>query len=158
MKRIFSIAALLLIAFVLWYINRGSSTSYDITSEELQKRVLLSKPVWTNYNEDIKGQIGSTPVARWKGQPLRASIGEEQVEVIFVLEGLWSSTDVNLPILAREPLGDVLVPLKSHREGQKVTYIFSLKPEVTKSSAWLEIQYPHNIKRLVFDSSGNWEN
>ena len=158
MKRIFSIAVILLIASVLWYVNRDSSTSYDITPEELQERVLLSKPVWTNYNEDIKGQIGSTPVARWKGQPVRAFIGEEQVEVIFELEGLWSSTDVNLPILAREPLGDVLVPLKSHREGQEVTYIFPLKPEVTKSSAWLEIQYPHNIKRLVFDSSGNWEN
>ncbi len=158
MKRIFSIAVLLLIASVLWYVNRDSSTSYDITPEELQERVLLSKPVWTNYNEDIKGQIGSTPVARWKGQPVRAFIGEEQVEVIFELEGLWSSTDVNLPILAREPLGDVLVPLKSHREGQEVTYIFPLKQEVTKSSAWLEIQYPHNIKRLVFDSTGNWEN
>ena len=130
----------------------------EITPEQLQEKVLACAPRWANYNEDLKGQIGSTPVARWKGEPVRASIEGGQATVVFSIEGYWVDTAVQLPVLAREPLGDVMRATRSHGNGSEVSYFFALKPEVISGSGsvWLEIQYPHHIKRIVFDSAGFW--
>ena len=156
MKKVVFIFSVLAILYGAWvtFNNLGG----EISPQLLEERVLACTPRWANYNEDLKGQIGSTPVARWRGEPVRASIEEGQATLIFAIEDYWVQTAVHLPVLLREPLGEVLTAHSIDRSGYEVSYHFALKPEVTSGSGsvWLEVQYPHHIKRIVFNSSGSW--
>ena len=128
----------------------------EITPERLKQKVESSSPRWANYNEDLKSQIGSTPVARWKGEPVRAFIKDGGATIVFKIEGYWAETPVNLPLLARDPLGFVWREANSQRIGDEVTYTFPLQSKLSTSGLWLEIQYPHHTKRIVFDAQGTW--
>ena len=157
MKRpVVILVAVLFVALGFW-ISSGSIEN-DISPDVLAERVMSCTPAWANYNEDLKGKIGSTPVARWKGQPIRAFIEGHTATIVFKLEGYWTTTEVQLPVLVREPLGDVLEAVASRRNGVEVSYTFPLKPEVVSEGGgtWLEIQYPHRTQRIVFDSTGSW--
>jgi hypothetical protein len=117
MKRIVGIGLLVLAGIIAWAFLGNSTGNSELSLEELSTLVSKCNPIWANYNEDLKGQIGSTPVARWKGKPVRASIEENKAIVVFAIEGYWADLDVFLPILAREPLGDIAEAHQIRRTG-----------------------------------------
>jgi len=129
-----------------------------LSSEELARRVAASRPEWANYQENIKGQIGATPVAEWDGEPIAASASESSLEITFRLSGPWASRELALPVLVRDPYGALHRHERAVRDGSLVRYYFA-REQPTNSSplAWVEILYPHHEDRIVFDAAGKWK-
>lgn len=121
----------------------------DISDEELRKRVANANPDWANYHEDLKGQIGSTPIARWKGEPIQASINGSTITVIFHVTGYWAEAGANLPLLIRDPFGKTYADTASTRVGNEVTYTFAL-PSADVDIDWFELSYPNASRRIAF--------
>lgn len=143
------------IALIVLYLRTPSD---EIPVEELRQRVQESDPIWANYHEDLKAQIGSTPVARWVGEPVGARIVGSEVHVDFRLTGLWSELEFPLPMLVRNHLGTVVRESSAAQgnsaQGNSVmTYIFPLSDGV---SPWVDLQYPHYTRKIVFNADGVW--
>jgi len=129
----------------------------EIAPEELAERVLESAPVWADYQEDIKGQLGATPAARWHGEPLRLRVEGDQVSLVFEVTGIWATYDFAMPVLVKDHLGNVYRNESATRDGTTVTYGYTLKDRVEGTSVpWLEIAYPHHFERLALSPQGEW--
>ena len=125
--------------------------------EELAARVQRSVPRWANYQEDLKGQLGSTPVARWKGRPIRARVSGAEASVVFEVSGPWASYDFALPVLLKNHLGPGYRNDSARRTGSEVEYVFGMRDHVEGTAVpWVEIAYPHNYRRLAFSEDGTW--
>lgn len=129
----------------------------DVSTEELAQRVQRSFPDWANYQEDLKGQLGATPVARWEGRPLRARVARSEVSIVFEVSGAWAEYDFALPILLKDHLGKVYRNRFTRHTNSEVEYIFHLTNRVEGTSVpWIEVAYPHHLERLAFSDEGEW--
>lgn len=146
-------AGLMAVAFVAVIV--GTPTE-EIDKQELRRRVNSTFTDWANYHEDLKAQIGSTPVARWKGQPVRSHIENNTISIVFQVTGYWAETDVNLPLLIRDPLGRTFPETTSTREASDVTYIFRIPGNDNVQIPWIELRYPHATRRIAY-TDGSWE-
>ncbi len=148
-----------LVAFsgvMLWGILR-TDAPVEVSTEELARRVQRSFPEWADYQEDLKGDLGSTPVARWEGRPVRARVAGSEVSIVFEVSGPWAEYDFALPILLKDHLGKVYRNNETRRTGSEVAYTFRLRDHVEGTSVpWMEIAYPHNLQRLAFSDDGTW--
>ena len=127
----------------------------EISTNELRKRVNATRTDWANYHEDLKGQIGSTPVARWEGEPTQSSVRENAIEIEFLINGYWAQTEVNLPLIIRGPLGKTYSDTTSKRRAGIVTYSFEI-PTGTSQFSWIELKYPHVTRRIAY-TDGHWD-
>ena len=129
-----------------------------VSEEELLRRIDASRPTWANYPEDIKAQIGARSCAEWAGTPVSAERSANVVTVRFAVSGKWAEYSRGLPILLRDPFGSVHLPRASSRKGDLVSYEFVLTGlDENSSLPWVEIQYPHTTRRLLFSSDATWK-
>jgi hypothetical protein len=124
------------------------------TQDELAALVAQARPVWANYGEDLKAELGATPVAQWAGRPTSAQIENDRIQIEFELEAPWTGYPFGMPILMRDPLGRV------HRPVGYAAHAYEFQLEGFAPGAviaWIEIRYPPNEeRRIVFDQTGNW--
>lgn len=130
-------------------------TACDPKINETELAALAGKahPVWTNYQEDIKAQIGATPVAQWRGTPRHAWKDAEGIHVQFDIEGAWKKRACVIPILIRDNGGTEYLSPKGVVEQGTVTYTF---PSASLNSVFantIEIKYPNEERQLVLESS-----
>lgn len=157
MKRWYIGVALLAFSGVMLWGILTSDSPTEVPVEELARRVQASVPNWANYQEDLKGQLGSTPVARWKGRPIRAHAGGAEITVVFEVSGPWAEYDFALPVLLKDHLGAVYRNSSASRTGPEVEYVFQMKDHTQGATVpWVEIAYPHNLQRLAFSDKGTW--
>jgi hypothetical protein len=128
----------------------------EITTEELARRCAESAPTWDSYQEDIKGQIGAAPVAEWRGAPAWAALSEGVLSVGMRVESPWSERTCSLPILLRDPFGEVHLGRNAVLEDGVFVYRFTLGANPDAALPWVEIHYPHQIRRLSLRSDGTW--
>ena len=142
----------ILLFFVAFYaaVNRVS-----IDPAELLKRCAESHPEWLSYQEDIKGQIGAGAAAEWQGTPLRAEVRGREAHVTMRISGPWAQYDCGIPILLRDPLGNVVQSSAVSAPGGERTYTFKLPTETPPP--WIEIHYPHQERRLPLSPQGDWQ-
>jgi len=135
------------------YISVLSGT--PISPEELERRVTASRPTWESYQEDIKAQIGARPVAEWEGRPLRASLEGGALQIAFAVEGVWATRKFAVPVLVRDPSGNVFRSADATHIGAKTGYTFLLPNSLDPVTlGWVEVRYPGNVKRLVPEMGG----
>lgn len=136
----------------------ASQPSDGVSESELAGRVARARPDWSNFTEDLKGYLGATPVARWKGVPREARVEGNMVRIRFAIDPPWSGYAFGMPILLRDPLGHVHLNRDYERGDGNGTYTFvlnELDPDV--ALPWVEIKYPsEHQKRLVFSGDGTW--
>ena len=148
-----------LVAFsgvMLWGMLRSQSST-EVSAEELGRRVQRSVPRWANYQEDLKAQVGSTPLARWEGSPIRARVAGDEITVAFEVSGPWAEYDFALPVLLKDHLGNVYRNRAAGHRNSEIEYIFQLTDRVEGTSVpWVEIAYPHHFQRLAFSDKGTW--
>jgi len=125
-----------------------------VPAHVLAARCEASEPRWNSYQEDIKGQIGARPVAEWQGDLVAAELRDEVLTLDFALEEPWHSLPAAIPVLLRLPDGSVLLPQASREEGGLRRYSYRL--DENTATSWVEVQYPHQRDRLIFDSAGQW--
>ncbi len=143
--------ALLAVFAVFAWTNAAS-----IPDQELARRCAASAPQWDSYQEDVKGQVGARPVAEWKGKPVSAEVSRGVIRISFAIVGSWAGRECAIPILIKEPGGEIRTGQgRGDREGNAV-YSLPLGPSESTSVPWIEIQYPHHRERLLLDSSGRW--
>lgn len=129
----------------------------DIDVDKLRQRIDQSQPTWQSYQEDIKGQVGATPVAQWKGRPVETRHEGATVSVLFAIESPWADYGVAVPILLRDPMGGVYRNASATHAAGVTTYVFELREDSGRSSLpWLEIKYPHHEQRLALNPEGQW--
>jgi hypothetical protein len=128
---------------------------FDIDTVELEKRVDRARVTWADYGEGIKAELGATPAAHWHGAPAEARLVDGAIEVRFALRPPWSDYEFGMPILLRDPEGNVFSPDEFTKGG---TYAFRHTGPVTPLSVpWVELRYPPNEeRRIVFDTAGQW--
>ena len=126
----------------------------DPSPELLAARIAASAPGWNSYQEDIKGQIGASPVAEWSGRLVTAAQGDDLLSLSFVLEEPWKTRDGALPVLIRLPDGATLMPRDAIIDGEHRVYRYALPSSAPLP--WAEVQYPHHRERLYFDATGQW--
>ena len=145
---------IVLLGFFVYSFRRGSN---QVSPEELAARVAESRPEWANYQEDLKAQVGVTPLAEWEGKPLSARHEGRDLHITFQVDGPWSERDVALPILLRDPFGNARRNLSAECQGRSVVYRFYF-PDIARDAPlpWVEIQYPGRERRLVFSEQGEW--
>lgn len=123
----------------------------------LAERIQRANPRWSDYDEDVKGQLGARPVAEWRGRPIRAEAHlNGQIHVTFHIEGPWAGRTVAIPVLLRHPYGNVLNATETHVEQDEVTYSFRLPAPTGDRPKWVEVRYPHGTRRIVLDADGHW--
>jgi len=126
------------------------SCSRPVPPEEVRIRAEQSNPSWQNYPEDIKAQLGAGPAAQWQGEPIRAIRRNATVHVVFHVTGPWATYDAAMPVLLRDPYGNIYRNTTFHREEGETVYVFDLKEEAaTGPLAWVEVKYPHHVRRLI---------
>lgn len=128
-----------------------------LDSADLGRRASLSNPDWSNYEEDIKAQLGAGAVAEWRGRPVAVQREGARVRVTFRLEGSWTNRDFVLPVLMRDPYGKERRQ-QGHEIGDAtVDYIFRLDENDAEAPLpWIVVKYPHNEDRLPLDAEGRW--
>jgi hypothetical protein len=129
----------------------------SISLSELSRRVATSRPSWQSYQEDIKGQIGATPVAEWAGIPIEVNRESSGVRVVFRLSGAWATREQAMPVLLRDALGNVYRDSSAERAGDRCTYLFEIPERVGRSGMpWVEIMYPDGNQRVTLSEDGHW--
>ncbi len=148
-----AIALFIVLVIILAMVN-----SQGVPRDELMKRCQESHPQWERYQEEIKGEIGARPVAEWNGEPIAVNRNGDEVLITFQLEGPWIDYAVPLPILLRDPLGNVQCSTTAEYAGATCTYHFSRpKDEADSLLPWIEVHYPRQELRISLDSQGNWK-
>jgi len=132
--------------------------SSTVSDAELQRRVSATWPSWENYQEDIKAQIGVKPVAEWEGAISQWNSAGNRTYIQFQLRGPWATRDAVMPVLLREPTGEVHHPEEAGRRGDTVTYVFQLPEQfISTPPAWVELKFPRGESRLIASESGRSE-
>ncbi len=125
---------------------------------DLADRIKTSDPAWSNYQEDIKAQIGARPVARWQGAPAAVECTGKRIRVTFKVSGPWAGKQPNLPVMMRGPRGDTRV--NSHVELENGSTVYVFHPGDGEAFAlpipWLELKYPNGAKRVTLSQGGTW--
>jgi len=121
-----------------------------LSQDELLTRAQNARLQWDSYQEDIKGQIGATPAALWKGNPTRIQVEGKNIRVEFSVAPPWDTYAVAMPILLRGPLGKVSKNSGFEVAGKIHTYTFHV-PELEElnSLPWVELHYPHTERRFT---------
>lgn len=146
-----AISACVLTFVVAFYTALNSAS---VSPEEIARRCRESKPVWQDYQEDVKGQIGARAAATWHGEPTRLELQDGVALLTMRLSGPWTAYAVGIPILLRDPQGNTALSIDAGPPGEERTYTFALP---TKSvPPWLEIHYPHAERRLALTAEGTW--
>jgi len=129
-----------------------------VPPDELARRTATSRPTWRNYQEDIKAQIGATPVAQWRGTLEAAQRDGATVRVTCRLAGPWAQRRSAVPILLREPRGGIHRNQRAECRDGRVTYVFQIGEDAARAALpWIELKYPHGEKRLVLFEDGSWK-
>lgn len=128
----------------------------EISADELRRRVEATSTDWANYHEDLKAQIGSTPVARWKGEPVSSRVEGNTIFIVFDVFGYWAETDVNLPLIIRDPLGKTVSNNSSTRNRSEVTYTFDLPGDDSSKIPWILLKFPNTTRRIAY-TEAQWE-
>ncbi|MBI1318040.1 MAG: hypothetical protein GC168_03690 [Candidatus Hydrogenedens sp.] len=128
----------------------------DIPLDELVRRCAQSTPTWDSYQEDIKGQIGAAPVAEWHGEPVWARHEGAVIEVAFSVSPPWNDYPCSLPMLLRDPFGEVHLARQAENLDGVFVYRFELRSNPDAGLPWVEIHYPHQERRLSLRSDGTW--
>ncbi len=124
------------------------------TETELARLVQRARPVWENYGEDIKAELGATPVARWSGRLVEARVEGNRVTLTFDVGPPWRDYAFGIPVLVRDPLGAVH-RASSYRAGAYEFVLGGFAPGAV--IPWIEIQFPpYEERRIAFDSTGAW--
>ncbi len=147
-------AAALLLSALPWFPAACTPPNDAPTQDELATLVARARPVWANYGEDIKAELGATPVAQWSGRPLSARVEDGRVRIEFELSAPWRDYAFGMPVLIRDPLGRV------HRPARYADHAYEFTLEGFASGAviaWIEVRYPPNEeRRIAFDHAGDW--
>ena len=127
----------------------------DLKINEAELAILAGKahPGWENYQEDIKAQIGATPVAQWRGTPRHAWKDGDGIHVQFDIEDAWKKRTCVIPILIRDSGGTEYLSTKGLVEEGKVTYTFPPSSSLSVFTNTIEIKYPHEDRRLELEPS-----
>lgn len=141
----------LLAALTVAACNRASD---EPTGDDLARLVRRARPVWANYGEDLKAQLGATPVARWSGGPVEAQLDGNRLQLTFDIGPPWSEYAFGIPVLVRDPLGKV----HRHRGYASGMYEFTLDGFAADAVIpWIEIRFPpYEERRIAFDANGIW--
>lgn len=145
------VAVCVLVFFITLYaaVNRASADPSD-----LARRCATSHPEWQSYQEDIKGQIGAAAAAEWHGTLQRFEISGREARLTFLLEGPWAAYACGIPILLRDPLGNVVQSTDISAPAPERTYRFQLPAE--SLPPWVEVHIPHEERRLPLSPEGTW--
>lgn len=144
-----ALATVALVALLGAWIN-----GQGLPPDELARRCQESQPAWASYQEDVKA-IHAPTVAKWSGHPQWVRTEDDTIRVSFALYGFWAQTETALPILLRTPEGKVVRNSTFAREDATVTYAFEQFPG-TSRHLWIELHYPHTVRRFALDSDGQW--
>jgi hypothetical protein len=126
------------------------SSRVPISTEELERRVKISRPTWERYQEDIKAQIGAGPAAEWVGEPKNSTVKSGELHILFEITGPWSTRPFAIPVLVRDPAGNVFQSIDAKPNGNLSDYVVSLPGKLDPSTlSWVEVRYPGNTKRLI---------
>lgn len=129
-------------------INRAS-----IDPVEIAERCANAHPVWQNYQEDVKGQVGASATATWSGTPVALELEGEVAHLTMRLQSPWAEYACAMPILLRDPLGHTVQNEEVSGPGSDRVYTFRLPAATTPP--WIEIHYPHQERRLPL-TNGRW--
>jgi len=127
--------------------------SAGVDPVEIAQRCATARPVWQNYQEDVKGQVGASATATWHGQPIRFELDGSTARLTMRLEGPWVDYPCAMPILLRDPLGHTAQNEEATGPGAERVYTFHL-PAAT-NPPWVEIHFPHQERRLPL-TGGQW--
>lgn len=129
-----------------------------VPKAELARLAGRAHLVWADYGEGIKAALGATPAAQWHGAPVEVRLAESSIEVRFSLGAPWYKYDFGMPILLRDPEGNVATPVKYERTATGGVYTFRHEGPLTSVAVpWVELRYPPNEeRRVVFDATGVW--
>ena len=128
----------------------------ELSPEILMDRCATARPEWTSYAEDIKGMIGAGPVAQWRGDLHQAVRAGRELRLNFRLAPPWAEYTAAIPILLRDPQGQVHYPREVKGDNAERTYLYRLPPESTEALPWIEVHYPGVERRISFDREGRW--
>lgn len=135
----------------------AAACTYRLDEEQLRARVEASRPTWESYQEEVKAQVGATPVAMWEGSidEVRAESG--RVTVVFRIAEPWSELSVAMPVLLRDPFMNTHAASSVEAGGGRATYVFEV-PEASSSGslAWVEVKYPRGSRRVALSAEGVW--
>ena len=127
-----------------------------ISGEELARRVAECEPSWSNYDEDLKAQIGAAPVAEWKGEVAWARWEAGELRVAFLVRGAWAGRDIAIPVLLKLPNGETRRNADAAREDGKLVYRFTTSLDTPPQ--WVVVRYPfYGERRIVLSEDGRWE-
>lgn len=128
-----------------------------IPDDELARRCAASQPSWQSYPEDVKAQIGASPIAEWQGTPSQAQYDQGRFRVTYALQGPWAHRSVAVPILLQDPTGRVHRNVLAECASGRVVYSFDLsKTDEETVPAWVELKFPHGTKRISLSERGEW--
>ena len=131
--------------------------AHEADPAELLRRCNESHPAWLSYQEDIKGQVGATPVARWRGRPVEVRQQSGELTVTFLLESPWADYDAAVPVLLRDPLGREHRQDRVEKDGALRRYTFEMPQDsAAMTLPWVEIHYPHTERRIALGAEGRW--
>lgn len=147
-----TIGIVAIVAVALGYLSIQTPNE-GLSIPDLQDKVIKSRPEWANYHEDLKEHLGTSPVALWIGEPVKARIDGKVLLIDFDVTGDWQDIEVYLPILIRDHLGNVVLNSAASELDGVVRYEFTITDPYTP---WVEVQYPHQIRRIVFDRDHTW--
>lgn len=126
-----------------------------IDEATLIERCEKSYPKWNDYQEHIKA-IDAGAVAQWDGTLVSAKLNED-LELVFSLEGYWAETVAAMPVLVRLPDGREHKMFSFREEAtSEIRYYFRPEKAFTAAFPWVDVHYPHTEQRLSFDSQGEW--
>ena len=132
---------------------------HKLDPAELATKCRESRPAWVSYQEDIKGQVGARPVARWRGRLVEVRQEEGAMTVTFRLESPWAAYDADVPVLLRDPMGREYRQNRVERQDGTRRYIFQLDAKDGASILpWVEIHFPHTERRVALGNKGRWTN
>jgi len=151
-----SIVIVLVLAGALAVVYWAQARRASLEPADLAQRVASSRPTWENYHEDVKAQVGATPVAQWVGEPESAARVPRGVRVTFLVTGAWAQRDCAPPVLLRDPRGEVHRSVRAAIAGGRVAYSFEWPGSEGALLPWIELRYPHGEKRLVLSEDGTW--
>lgn len=137
-----------LLLALLMFIGCG----HGLSEQDLADRTRFSQPTWQSYQEDIKAQIGATPVAQWQGTPTRAWTDHGTLYVAFDITGPWAKRDFALPILVQDPGGHIAQSTIIQYQDGATIYVFN---DVADAPAWITVRYPHGERRMIPEANSN---
>jgi hypothetical protein len=125
--------------------------------DELAGRCAAANPSWAAYDEDLKAAIGAAAMARWAGALDRVERRESALEVCIRVEPPWSEYPFAIPILVRDPAGNVSLGIEAPGEGGMRVYRFPLPPGgAGAATPWVTVRYPRNEVRAVVPEQDAW--